>query len=460
MNAVSVKLTVSAVVLVLVTASLPFLSFSAPPVQQKEGVMIDYGSYSVDWVETSFDDGMTGVEALEAACGIEGYGLEKDSAGNIVSVNGKANLIGMTWGMYVLRDSVWTAVDNPSSFTLENETIISWARVSSEDGIMPGTDATGNMYYSYGSEGLNRNGERLRIATLSPSVTETLAAVGCAEYIIATDMYSDYPESIVEGQTDGSIQLVGGYTDPSFDLIISAAPDIVFLDGGVGDHLMVAKKLRKAGIDCVVLYDIENVYDVLWNIWIAASAMGFSERGCDAIEGTRETISTVAGIADLSGKKVFVSLGTGSTPYTTGSGTYMDSMLEILGADNIFGDSYDWFMVDREQVYTRQPDIIIIIMDSETPVDSRSKYQQVVSGIDDLWKRTPAYENSAVYVFSEDAADLLSRPGPRLSSAMELLAKVMDSESFIEKDPWDRVLPYYSDDYRDRLTYQREGTFL
>ena len=68
-----------------------------------------------------------------------------------------------------------------------------------------------------------------------------------------------------------------------------------------------------------------------------------------------------------------------------------------------------------------------------------------------------AYANGEVYVFSGDAASLLSRAGARLPESLELLAKIMDPESFINEDPTDVVgVKYYNDSYcDDELGYLR-----
>jgi iron complex transport system substrate-binding protein len=100
-------------------------------------------------------------------------------------------------------------------------------------------------------------------------------------------------------------------------------------------------------------------------------------------------------------------------------------------------------------VYERQPDIIIIIYDTEE-ITSQREYRMLVSNFNDLWKKTPAYENGEVYIFSGDAASLLSRAGARLPESLELLGKIMDPGSFIQADPTDVVgLKYYNDSYND-----------
>ena len=285
---------------------------------------------------------------------------------------------------------------------------------------------------------------------MAPSVTETVCAIGGLDYIVGTDRYSDYPNGLVSAQNSGRISIVGGYTDPNFEKVVAENPDIVFLDGGTGEHVTMADKFRKSGINCVVLYNAVTTDDLLKNLWICASALGFPERGNDYITVVSEAINNICRIADLQDKKVFVALGVSDSPYTAGSGTYVTNMLESLGARNIFAnDSNSWFMASKETVYERQPDIIIIIHDAEQ-ITSQREYRTLLSHFNDLWKRTPAYANGEVYVFSGDAASLLSRAGARLPESLELLAKIMDPESFINEDPTDVVgVKYYNDSYND-----------
>ena len=451
MQASTVKLVTAAVIAILAVTGISVIGFTADSVDAKQGVMIDFGYYEVDWIEMEFPEGMTGDQALDAACAERAYPVVKDPDGSVYSVNSKTELEKVEWGMYVLDSSGnWSPVADPSGYDVSKEKIISWARTGVGSAMMPAVDQTGFTYYSYAKFGKNPMGEDLKIVTLAPSVTETVCAVGGLDYIVGTDRYSDYPNGLVSRQNNGRISIVGGYTDPNFEKVVAENPDIVFLDGGTGEHVTMADKFRKSGINCVVLYNAVTTDDLLKNLWICASALGFPERGNDYITDVSEAINNVCRIADLQDKKVFVALGVSDSPYTAGSGTYITNMLESLGARNIFAnDSNSWFMASKEAVYERQPDIIIIIHDAEQ-ITSQREYRTLVSHFNDMWKRTPAYANGEVYVFSGDAASLLSRAGARLPESLELLAKIMDPESFINEDPTDVVgVKYYNDSYND-----------
>ena len=451
MQAATVKLVSAAVIAMLAVTGISVIGFTADSVDARQGVMIDFGYYEVDWIEMEFSEGMTGDQALDAACAERSYPVVKDPDGSVYSVNSKTELEKVEWGMYVLDSSGnWSPVAEPSGYDVSKEKIISWARTGVGSAMMPAVDQTGFTYYSYAKLGKNSMGEDLKIVTLAPSVTETVCAVGGLDYIVGTDRYSDYPNGLVSAQKSGKVSIVGGYTDPNFEKVVAENPDIVFLDGGTGEHVTMADKFRKSGINCVVLYNAVTTDDLLKNLWICASALGFPERGNDYITDVSEAINNICRIADLQDKKVFVALGVSDSPYTAGSGTYVTNMLESLGARNIFAnDSNSWFMASKETVYERQPDIIIIIHDAEQ-ITSQREYRTLLSHFNDLWKRTPAYANGEVYVFSGDAASLLSRAGARLPESLELLAKIMDPESFINEDPTDVVgVKYYNDSYND-----------
>ena len=464
MEAVNFKITISVAIVIAVCAISPMIGLTSSPIDEKEGVMIDFGYYNVKWIEMDLDEGVNGTQALERACDKAGYAVIKDAYGGIASIDGEANLVSSNWGMYIVSDNddgkAWFKVDDPQSFDVGSQKLISWARASSEDDMMPSVDSTGHTYYSYASNGKNLFGDDLRIVTMAPSVTETLVAVGALDLIVATDKYSNYPSMLDNKHDSGDISHVGGYTDPNYELIVSASPDIVFLDGSVGEHISMADKLRKSGINTVVLYEVVEVSDLLKNVWIAASAIGMSEKGNEYNKQLASTIDSICAVTDIQHCKAFISLSTSDSPYVAGDGTYADTILKSIGVTNVFSNISSWGMVDREAIYIKQPDAIIIIYEGDE-ISSDREYEDVLRGLNSMWKDTPAFENKKVFIFSGKSADLLSRPGARLGATAELIAKVLDPDSFTKADYWDRCPKYFGDDYQQYLRYQGpEGVLL
>jgi len=75
-HAVGIKMTISAVTLVLVLAGVALVGTTEAEDDPVQGMMIDFGYWDVTWVEMTFREGMNGYDALQAACDIKGYKLQ------------------------------------------------------------------------------------------------------------------------------------------------------------------------------------------------------------------------------------------------------------------------------------------------------------------------------------------------------------------------------------------------
>jgi iron complex transport system substrate-binding protein len=456
MRSIKIKIAASVLIVAMIVTAIPLVGLTESSADNEQGLVLDFGYWDTEWIEMTFTEGMNGNDLLDLACELRGYDVIRLLDGSVYSVNGQENLVGVHWAMYVLSDGEWIESD-PASTNVSDYDFITWARSSGADSLISGTDYSGFSYYGYADDGVSSStGDTLRIVTLAPSVTEIVVSVGGLEMIVGTDLYSNYPEDIVEGHNDGSIAITGGYTDPNYEWIIKLAPDIVFCDGSVGQQVTIADKLRKSGIDCVVLYDTTDISTLYDNTWIAASALGLSDNANSVINSLRTTIDAVSGIAGDTNKRVFVALSADPSPWTSGSNTFISDIISSVGGINVFdSQSSSWFMVSKEQIYAKQPQVIIII--SSTEITTDEAYQEILDGLDPLWKETPAYKNGEVYVFSGAAADLLQRPGPRLSEAAELIAKILNAEAFESLDPLDSIPKYFGDDYSQYLKYQSEA---
>jgi len=462
MNSKNVKLTASVVITMLVIIAIPFAGFTTMAHDNREGLMIDFGYWDVVWTEIVFDDDMDGVDILYIACDINEYPepdfLDEEET-ILHSVNGQQSLTGVTWNFYVLPEGAsWEAVADPHTIRVKDYALVCWARASGADTVVRGTDASGFTYYSYADKGMSlKTGEKLRIVTLAPSLTEMVASAGGVEYIVGTDAYSDYPYSVMKGHKNGDISYVGGYSDPNYEWILRLSPDVVFCDGSVGEHVNIANKLRKSGINCVVTYDSVDMDTLYNNMWIVASAMGLGKSANDSINAIRSTIDALTGVIGVQqDKKVFFALSTQPSPWTAGSDTYVTDVITGLHGKNIFASQQSsWFMVAKESIHFSQPWFMFIIYEGRE-ITTEKEYFDIIEGLDPLWKDTPAYKNGNIYLFSGDSADVLSRPGPRLGEASELIAKILHQEQFTAKDPLDVVPKYFGDDYAMYLKYQNE----
>lgn len=91
-----------------------------------------------------------------------------------------------------------------------------------------------------------------RIVSLQPSNTEILFAIGAGDRVVGVTRYCDYPPEVLARVKDGSIKVVGGFTDPNMELIVSLRPDLVLAWG----HLQkeAVSSLETKGLIVVALY--------------------------------------------------------------------------------------------------------------------------------------------------------------------------------------------------------------
>ncbi len=91
------------------------------------------------------------------------------------------------------------------------------------------------------SEGFPGDVEVQRIASMAPSITELLFALGLGEKVVAVTRYCDYPPEA----TDRAV--IGGMLDPDYEAMLAAEPDLVLGVKDGADHRMV-QRLDAAGI--------------------------------------------------------------------------------------------------------------------------------------------------------------------------------------------------------------------
>jgi iron complex transport system substrate-binding protein len=99
---------------------------------------------------------------------------------------------------------------------------------------------------------------------------------------------------------------------------------------------------------------------------------------------------------------------------TTGSGTFVDELIRLVGARGAFDDLDEpWPTVSMEVVLERDPDLIVIASeDAGGPVPTWI-------GRHPLWGRLSAVRDGRVHLVD---GDLFNRPGPRMDDAAAELA--------------------------------------
>ncbi len=251
-----------------------------------------------------------------------------------------------------------------------------------------------------------------RIISLAPSNTEILFALGLGDKIVGVTSFCDYPEEALEKEK------VGDYSSINLERIIELEPDLVVNYGG-GDK-EANHRLKEAGIQ-VIGYLPESIDEIIEAIESIGKITGTQDRAEEVIaEILQKRDEIVEKVKDTEKKRVFYEIW--HEPLQgAGSGSFMDSLIQLANGDNIAKDAKgEYPLYDIEQLIERDPEVYLTSADMpEKTIESikaRPGYSEIT-----------AIKEEQIYILD---ANVTSRPGPRIMEALELVAKAIHPEVF------------------------------
>lgn len=259
-----------------------------------------------------------------------------------------------------------------------------------------------------------------RIVSLSPSNTEILFALGLGDRVVGATKYCNYPPLVKELKDSGKIEVVGGYSDPDIERILTLNPDLVLASQ---KHINGAVDLlNKEGIACFVV-DPNNLSSIIISIEKIGMITG---RGAEASELCSRMESKIRAVSDKTASlpKMRVLYIVWHDPVrTAGAGTFEDEIIEKAGGVNIFHDLSGYAQVDPEAIAVRNPEVIIACSGMGTGADKPLQWAEEERGLN----QTDARKNGRIY---QAEADLITRTGPRIVDGLEMFAKFIHTEAY------------------------------
>ncbi|MDR2070802.1 MAG: ABC transporter substrate-binding protein [Treponema sp.] len=260
-----------------------------------------------------------------------------------------------------------------------------------------------------------------RIVSTAPSNTEIIAALGFADKIIAMDKYS----AAVEGVTGEPVLIDFAY--PDGEVILGLEPDIVF---AAGHNQTVSgsdpfKLVRETGIPVVYIPTSVSIAGIYRDILFIAEVLGVPERG-EALAGDmRAEIDAVAKTGSAITEKQSVYFEVSPFPYmvTFGQETYLNEMISVIGAVNIFAGEKSWFSPSPEAIIERNPGVILTLAGSDGSAGNPLEEMRSRPG----FGAVKGVKNSRVYPIDADSA---SRPSHRIVFALKQMAAAVYPELF------------------------------
>lgn len=258
-----------------------------------------------------------------------------------------------------------------------------------------------------------------KIVSMAPSTTEILIDLGLADKIIAADTNT---------KKDGLLKHDIPYFDmmkPDAEKLIALKPDVVFISGmSNAKGNTPFSPLIDAGICVVNIPSSSSIEAVYLDIAYIAAVVKQEEKGAKIIANMKKEIEAVrkkgAAIAQDKKKTVYFEIGAAPYMYSLGTGTFINEMIEIIGAKNILADQKSWIAVSDEMVLAKDPDVIL------------TNVNYIPNPIDEImaragWASLKAVKGKKVFGIDTNSS---SRPNHNIIKALKEMAKAVYPEIY------------------------------
>ena len=301
----------------------------------------------------------------------------------------------------------------------------------------------------------------MRIVSLLPSATEILFALGLEREIVGVSHECDFPprartkpvvihSRMPHDATPAEIdRLVSEYAHRGESLyavdagvLESLAPDLIVTQdlchvcAASPDDLAtaLARFERRPEVLCLNPQDLGDVWrDILW----------VGEESCRGpqAEALAKEIGARLGELELqlplSAERPRVAFLEWLQPFYVG-GHWVPEMIHVAGGVDALGKvRTPSFRVHLQDVVEAEPDILLIAPCGYSAQQARDEYLSME--LPEPWKAMPAVRNGRVY--SLEASSYFSRPGPRLVTGVEALAKLFHPAVEVSREAENAILP-------------------
>lgn len=252
-----------------------------------------------------------------------------------------------------------------------------------------------------------------RIVSLAPSVTEILFAIGLDQEIVGVTPFCDFP---VQAKTKPKI----AYANPNLESIVALKPDLVLAPSTFLRADLLAK-LEQLKVPTFIL-DAKNIEDVPSHVQTVGRMLNRSAEADRVATGMRQRIAAVKErMEPLPRRRVLYVLNT--EPFiTVGPGSFIHQMIQLAGGANVAAQAQtDYPRLSMEEVLKQDPEILIF------PI---GKAEGIPESEQQLWRRWTTLSAVKAGRFHQIPADLLNRPGPRITEGLEALARIIHPEAF------------------------------
>jgi iron complex transport system substrate-binding protein len=305
----------------------------------------------------------------------------------------------------------------------------------------------------------------MRIVSLLPSATEILFVLGFDREVVGVSHECDFPARARTKAVVIHSRIPHGASPAEIDVLVrefvhrgeslyavdaevleDLAPDLIITQdlchvcAASPDDLAtaLARFDRRPEVLCLNPQDLGDVWrDILW---VGEETF----RGPQAEEVVKQIgarLGVIEQQVSVVAERPRVAFLEWLQPLYVG-GHWVPEMIERAGGEDVFGSARTpSFRIAIEDVIEAAPDILLIAPCGYSAEQARDEYKSMT--FPEEWRSIPAVRNGRVYAL--EANGYFSRPGPRLVTGIEALAKVLHRAIEVSREAMAAVVPIAPD---------------
>ncbi len=195
-----------------------------------------------------------------------------------------------------------------------------------------------------------------RIVSLSPSVTDTLVAIGAGDELVGVSVFC-------RPYAPPHAEVVGDYLNVKMDRLEDLHPDLVFTSGSAQERL--AERLRARGYRVVHVPIPASLHGIPEMVWRIGVTVGRRSEALEEAEILAEKLVELRGLAPPARILYVIDL---AEPIAPGALSYAGHALNHLGVRHVYEDvPRDWIRVTPGDARRYSPQVIVYEGKVENP---------------------------------------------------------------------------------------------
>jgi iron complex transport system substrate-binding protein len=294
----------------------------------------------------------------------------------------------------------------------------------------------------------------MRIVSLLPSATEILFALGLDTEVVGVSYDCDFPSQVSQRRVVVDSRIPPGLPSLEIDRQVRE-----YVERGESLYIVNAEALRELAPELIVTQDLclvcaaspddlaavlanfakrpgvlslnpRNLGDVWDDISKVASETSREHAAKKLIAEIEQRLRALKRQVERISLRPRVAFLEWLDPFYVG-GHWVPEMIALAGGEDVFGRvGAPSFRVELKDIVAAAPDIIVIAPCGYDAEQALKEYCAMTLGSE--WDAIPAVRDGRVYAFEANA--YASRPGPRLVTGVEALAKLFHPEIVVSDE--------------------------